>query len=135
MSLLNIHPDQPFLDWLAYHDIPNSNWLDTPANDKISLLLKYAFNLNPNLPATSSDIQILTSNDPSGLPTLTFQPTPERTRHVSIKAKFSENLNSWTPVPPAWLTIDPDGIHLITLPDDQFDRAFFRLKATINPVN
>lgn len=129
LALLGIDPAGPLNGWLAAHGLPPADWLD-PGPGGLPLMLKFAFDLDPRVPALEGDMQAL-AVDAAGGARFEFRPEPAHGEHVRVDARWSADLAGWQDVPQAWLLVLGDGTHVVTVPPGLHARVFLRLRVRL----
>lgn len=106
--------------------------LANPANDGISNLLKYAFNLDPSIPATSG-LPVVASD--AGFLTLTYTKNLTASDLV-FAAEWSPNLENWSPTGVVEEVLSENGPTQqvrVSIPMVPGNAGFLRLQVTQQP--
>lgn len=126
-QVLGLDPDIPFTEWLAAQGVPVplSGFADDADGDGIPNLLEFALD---GFSATQND----TTNLPlpvwqNGALTLTWRARPLFSEWGVLKALCTPDLDTWSEVPPAQISQNPDGTLTATAPFTT--RGFLRLQA------
>lgn len=123
--LPGIHPDRPYLDWIAAAGFPGSGMDQDPDGDGFPNLAEYLLDSPPGMFGRP----IAGSFSP-GNP-LSFRPSATGLRFGNLSAEESSDLALWVPVPAARTSVAPDGTVSIT--PAAGPKGFARLRATPNP--
>jgi lysophospholipase L1-like esterase len=117
-NVLGLNPDQPYLDWAAAAGA-SGTMADDPERDGLPNLAEFLLGSQPDL--ADSPLRFTADH------TLTFKPDPLALRFAALRVEDSVTLAAdWETVPPARITIAPDGVWSIA---PLGPRRFFRIAA------
>jgi hypothetical protein len=129
LGLMNINPQQPYLDWVAAQNLAPGGMGDDPDGDGLVNLAEFVFDLNPKVQSASP----LTIEPTAGGVVARYHPDAARLHFASVTPQWSTNLMAWSDVPTASVTTDTNGWVGVSLALTT-DARFLRLKLAVRPV-
>ncbi len=135
-DLLELNPDQPYLDWASTKGLSNTSMTADPDGDGIPNLGEYILGLEPQSIDYTHNSTVKSINGSNYL-TLKYTPNTEALRLADGSIKYSTDLSNWLELPNNWLLDLNNGTHEAQLPirnlPDHADRAFLRMEFTLKP--
>ncbi len=129
--LLELNPDQPFIDWATGKGITNFSITLDSDGDGIPNLGEYLLGLDP---FAIDHVHHTETQEIDGVPMLTmdYMPDENAARLADIEVKQSTNLDDWSLVSPANIHPQADGSMQVRLPFG-LDGLFVKLEFNLRP--
>ena len=130
-ELLGLDPNQPFIDWATSNGLTDLSLTADTDGDGIPNIGEYLLGLSP-LTLDEVHISQLEMISSTLSLTLTYTPNTEAERLASIVVKESQDLETWTPLPPAQIIDLGGGSYQAQMPIEN-DLGFLRMEFPLKP--